>query len=609
MAKFKFGRAFSDSVTQFKIKRTPHGKFTGWGARLALLYSLFIISFFVLTLRLFHLSIVRGEENRELSEGNRIQTRILHAPRGVLFDRQGRPLVRNIPGLRVESTCNQGKSCAMKLIPLTEWQEDKAYVEHDFLRDYLYPEATAHVLGYLGEVTAEELENPYYIYQNYLIGDRLGRAGLEQTMKKKLRGKDGKELIEVDAQGRKVRTLGREDAVPGTDIHLSLDIEMQEATYRAMEGNRGAVVVSKPKTGEIIALVSTPAFDPNEVYRGLSEAAYSALVRDTDKPLFNRAISGVYPPGSTFKMVAAVAGLETGAVTPATTIEDVGILRIGEFSFSNWYFTQYGGTEGLVDVVKALARSNDIFFYKLGEATGVSRVAEWGRMFGLGKTTGIELTGEAEGVMADPVWRERVRGEKWYLGDTYHLAIGQGDLGTTPLQVNLFTNIIASGGVLCQPTLLSQKSRSKADQSLAEQLRTQGCKDLKIKKETIEKVTEGMFRACSTDQGWGYQGTGWPLFDFTVTREVWEGEVGKQEVRRVPTACKTGTAEFGDPDGKTHAWFTAFAPLPTTKQNGEIPVISGEPEIVVTVLVESGGEGSSVAAPIAKKILEEWFRR
>ena len=232
---------------------------------------------------------------------------------------------------------------------------------------------------------------------------------------------------------------------------------------------------------------------------------------------------------------------------------------------------------------------------------GVNTIAEWGSKMGIGHKTGINLSGEAEGIMPDPVWRKKVRNEQWYLGDTYHLAIGQGELAVTPLQVNLWTNIIANGGVLCTPTLLKVQSS---------ELKTPNCKDLGIKKETTDLIREGMRRACSSGEDAGYQGTGWPLFNFTALKETLSESGGVGTKRAIPIACKTGTAEFGDPQNQTHAWFTAFAPITDQpKEINGVPTITGEPEIVVTVLVEKGGEGSGVAAPIAKKILEEGFKR
>jgi penicillin-binding protein 2 len=313
--------------------------------------------------------------------------------------------------------------------------------------------------------------------------------------------------------------------------------------------------------------------------------------------MFNRAISGVFPPGSTFKIISSVAGLESGKMPKDKTIEDTGVIKIGEFSFANWFFSEYGGKDGLVDMTKAIARSNDIYFYKLGETVGISTLASWGKKLGLGSRTGLELPSEAEGLMPDPVYKQKVRHEDWYTGDSYHVAIGQGDVQATPLQVNRWTSVIANGGKLCNYTLL--------------QLTGSGthCQNLGLKKDTIDTVTEGMRRACVSSGPWGYQGTGYQLFDFTVTHEELTSDAGSGISRKVPVACKTGTAEIGDADSSTHAWFTVFAPLPQNSDTSKKDTISGDPEIAVTVLVEKGGQGSVVAAPVAKKILEEYFKR
>lgn len=612
----KLGKAFSEGVFLLKKKhQLPQVRqLRGWGARLTLLYILLIFVTFALILRLFHLTVIKGKNNRQLSEGNRIQTTIIHAPRGIFFDRKGIPLVKNISGIRVSLPCEDKTFCRPEFINENDWKKQKniyadVLYERDYLREYLYPEQMSQVLGYLSEITKEEIANPLYKYQGYLIGDHLGRMGLEASDEKNLRGVDGKELVEINAKGERLRTLGKVEALPGKDLTLSIDSDLQKVAYEAMGNYTGAIIVSKPKTGEILALVSTPSFDINKITRGLSAKEYQDLANNSNQPLFDRAISGVYPPGSTFKIIVATAGLESGKITQDTIFTDTGILKVGEFSFGNWYFNQYGRTEGNVDILKAIARSNDIFFYKLGETVGISEMAKWGKKFGIGQKLGIELNGEAEGLMPDPEWKKLVSGENWYLGNTYHIAIGQGDLQTTPLQVNAWTNVIAAKGMLCKPTLIKS-----ADASLKE---SNNCTDLGIKKETINLITEGMKRACSSGEDSGYQGTGWPLFDFSITKESLAENSGKSEKIFVPIACKTGTAEFDSITGveqKTHAWFTAFAPVPSyAKAAGGKPIsneiISGDPEIAVTVLVERGGEGSSVGGPIAKKIFEEWFKR
>ncbi|RJR29755.1 hypothetical protein C4564_01590 [Candidatus Microgenomates bacterium] len=605
--KLTLGRTFADYVTSYKPKHTfnPQKTYRGWGVRITAVYILLIVFFFVLSVRLFHLTIVNGAENRDLSEGNRVRTITIHAPRGMFVDRMGKKLTNNIPAFRVTGPCEENAPCPAQLLSEEAWRKSgidakSVYLEQDVIRAFTYPYETAHVLGFLGEITQEEISNPLYTYQDYLLGDRLGRSGLEEAFEKKLRGTDGKELIEIDANHNKIRTLGKVDPIPGQTITLALDMDLQAAAYQAMGEFAGAVIVSKPKTGEILSLVSTPSYNPNKLQTGLSEDEYTKIFQSADKPMFNRALAGVYPPGSTFKIVAALAALESGSMTASETIEDTGILRIGDFSFANWYFTQYGRTEGAVNMEKAIARSNDIYFYNLGERTGIDVISEWGKKVGIGAKTGIELIGEAEGVMPDRDYQRAVRGTDWYLGDSYHIAIGQGDLLVTPLQVNRWTTLVANGGRLCPFTLL------KVDKNTGVM-----CADLQINEAHLQTIARGMQKACDRGSEGGYQGTGYPFFDFEVRRETISDSEGKSEVRRVPVACKTGTAETGDPD-RTHAWFTAFAPLPagvSTKEGVTETVVSGEPEIAVTVLVENGGEGSSVAAPIAKKIFEEWFGR
>jgi len=251
----------------------------------------------------------------------------------------------------------------------------------------------------------------------------------------------------------------------------------------------------------------------------------------------------------------AASALEEKKIDENTKINDTGIIRIGQFSFSNWYYTQYGKTEGEIGIVRAIARSNDVFFYKLGEMVGEDSLIEWAKKFKLGTKLGIEIAGESEGIIKE----ER----KIYLGDLYHLAIGQGDLSVTPLQVNSWTQTIANGGKMCKPTIVRNQKSEIRDQK--------DCQDLGISETTIKLITEGMKEACSSG------GTAYPLFNF-----------------KIPIACKTGTAEFGDPKNKTHAWITAFAPI-------------DDPQIAITVLVEEGGEGSADAAPIAKEMLKSFF--
>jgi penicillin-binding protein 2 len=644
----KFGKAFSDNVV---FERERKGLFSSpnpswwYGAGRPLLFtSVMVLAFFILLWRLFSLTVINGHAYRLLSDTNKTKQLIIHAPRGELLDRTGKPLASNVPFFRILKPCSADPNTVCPTI--TSWEEGEAlkakglppkwFLEPDYKRVYSAPETLFHVMGYVGQVNEAELSDEFYILRGYRMGDTIGRSGAEAVFEEELRGKDGKEFVEVDAQGAIVRILGQTPEVKGSSVTLSLDKGLSDVVASAFpKGEKGAVVVSKPATGEILALYSSPTFSSDILSRGMDVSQYNALIDNPDRPLFDRVIGGVYPPGSTFKLVVATGALEEGVIKKDTVIEDTGEIKIGLFTFPNWYFKQYGKTEGMVDIVKAVQRSNDIFFYKAGEWLGITKLGTWAKKMGVGNLLGIELPGEASGLMPDPAWKNMMfttaqditaKNNEWYLGDTYHVSIGQGYLLTTPLQVNTWTNVIANGGKLCTPTIKKYTSDSR---------QTSKCKSVGIKKETIDLITKGMTKACETG------GTGYPLFNFKVRSSVIPAKAGIQndsvdnqgiphQVRddkeasssghfvSIPVACKTGTAEFGILSGpgaqKPHAWFTAFAPIPSENISSqgralEANTISGEPEISVTVLIEGAGEGSDKAAPVAKKILEEWFSR
>lgn len=614
----KLGQAFSDSViieakTASRVGKPPPRAWWLGAGRALLFTTILCAALFALGWRLFDLTLIHGYEFRALSDGNRTRELIRHAPRGRLLDRTGRELAYNNSVYRLILPCagGSGEACTKILDAfaranlLEHGLPEGAYIEDDYARIYPAGKATSPVVGYTGEISNKELGDQYYKLRGYRPGDRIGRMGAEAVYEDRLRGRDGRELVEINASGSVTRTLGRVEAVPGEDITLSLDRSLATAAEAAFPADeKGAIVVSQPSTGEILAIITSPTFDANIFSQTLSKETYTQLFEDADLPMFNRAIGGTYPPGSLFKIITSIAGLEEKILTAKTLFEDTGEVVIGPFKFTNWYFTKYGKTEGLVDIVKAIQRSNDIFFYKAGEAIGITKLSAWGKRLGLGSPLGIEIPGEAGGLMPNPTWKllrfdtpedKLARNDQWYLGDTYHVSIGQGYILTTPLQANSWTNVTANGGKLCRPTIEKKPSATSYQRSA-------NCKDLGLKKETIDLITEGMKRACETG------GTGWPLFNFGIKRQVSNvkqdtsspqhvsPDPSTPDTISVPLACKTGTAEFGDPDNKTHAWFTVFAPIE-------------DPEITVTVLVEGAGEGSDKAAPIAKKILEEWFSR
>lgn len=517
-----------------------------------------VLVFLILGARLIDLQIIRGSFYATLSSENRIRRIPIRAPRGRILDAQGEVLADNRQVYKLVEFGKNGAPVSYKIIADDEgkrlFERGVEGVIRETARSYPAGEGFAHVLGYVSQVESLEVgKNPCGPYTPaYVLGDFAGRTGIEQEYECLLRGQNGEELVEVDTNGRRVRVLGRREAVAGKDLRVSLDRGLAEVAAGALAEKPGALVAQNPKTGELLALVSSPSFDPNKIAED-----FERLSRDENLPLFNRAIGGSYQPGSTFKIVTATAGLEEGKIDANFTFTDPGVIRVGSFSYANWYFTQYGRTEGTIDIIRAIKRSTDTFFYKVGEFVGVEKLAKWAGKFGLGEKTGIDIPGEIGGLVPTPQWREDVIGERWFLGNTYHLSIGQGDIHLTPLQVNLMTSVLASSGKLCRPHVLG-----KVD-----------CQDIEVSPKTIRLITSGMVEACKPG------GTAFPFFNFSP--EV---------------ACKTGTAEFGDPQGRTHAWLTAFAP-------------ADAPEIVVTALVEGGGEGSAVAAPIVREVMDYWFHQ
>ena len=581
MKKRSLGVSFSDELVKVNIK---HGNFKKpvneewkdsllpnfssvdegdvinlW--RVTILSAVSIVLFFLIFLKVFRLQIVDGAKNRQLADGNRIQIKIIHAPRGVIFDRNGKILASNVPGFRLVDD--------KKITYITRDQalefEAKGDVrlknlEVDSIRSYPMAEISSHILGYVSEITSNELEN----FAGYRTGDRIGRGGVEESYESFLKGVDGGEVIEVDAAGNVLRVLRKVEPIPGKNLYLTIDSSLQEITFKTLESAVkktgsccGAAIVSDPKIGDILALVSYPSFDPENIGMFLNAA---------NSPLLNRAIAGTYPPGSTFKLASSLAGLTSGKISKDTTYEDTGQIYIGPYKFTNWHFTQYGKTEGSVNLIKAIKRSNDTYFYFLAQAVGESILSETAKKLGFGKTLGIDIPGEVSGLIPGNDWKVKEKGEVWFPGDTLHMSIGQGFVLSTPLQVLNLTSTVAASGKQYKPHLALKITGVEG--KFIKEFEFES-KDLGFKKEDMEIVKQGMEEANASG------GTAWSFFNFPI-----------------PSAGKTGTAEYGD-SRKTHAWYTAFAP-------------SDDPKIAAVVLVEGGGEGSSVAAPIVKEIFR-WF--
>lgn len=594
----KIGPAFSDFVSGEKIQRRRSSTGSS-GKEFLLIFPIFALFLIVsiVVLRLFYLQILRGNYYKTLAEQNRTRTKIIAAPRGVILDKKGRALVRNYPSFKlvVEGEAKKLQSTSLasvKIISKDDALERIAKNENvilDTQREYVYKDNFAHVLGYTGQISEEEAHQKNY--SSYDISDFIGKMGLERQYERVLHGENGRELYEVDAAGKQIRFLGRMEPTPGESLKTTLDLDLQRWTVEALKGaSKAAVIISDPRNGSILTLVSKPTFDPNLFTHGATykgEGQYqtlTSLLTDLDnQPFLNRVISGLYPPGSTYKLVTAIAALESEGITRNTEIVDTGILKVGAFSFGNWYFLQYGKTDGVVDVVKAIKRSNDIFFYKAAEAAGIKNIFNMSKIFGIGDLYGIDIPGETTGTVPNPEWKEKNIGEQWYLGDTYNLGIGQGFLLTTPLEVNMWTSVFANGGTLFQPHIVDGESKILRQDF--------------VKRENIELVREGMKQSCETG------GVAFPFFDFKVKNPklkidghdyIEQIASGGARFVRIKVGCKTGTAETGGEHTKPHAWITVFAPF-------------YKPEVVVTVLSENSGEGSSIAGPIARDILRKYF--
>ncbi len=482
-------------------------------------------------------------------------------------------------------------------------------VQAEAVREYLYGPLTSHILGYVGPIPAEQADA--YRARGYDPNQQqVGLTGLEYSFEDKLRGQDGQKLIEVDIAGREVRSVGEPvPAIPGYNLHLTLDLDLQQAMeqilsrhLRNLYKKQGVAVAMNPQTGEILGMVSLPSYDNNELVGGISARKFQELQEDPNRPLLNQAISGQFPPGSTFKIVVAAAGLEEKVITAETRYHCGGILWLPNRFYPEdpslaqpfycWIYHNYQGSHGSLNVISALGQSCDIFFYQLGggypnrfAGLGEERMGYYAELFGLGARTGIDLPGELPGLVPTAKWKRINYSESWTTGDTYNMAIGQGYVLATPLQMLNAAAAIANGGTLYRPQLVYQITDGEGN--VVQAFAPDVIRRLPISAENLNLVRQGMRAAVA-----GSGATAWAI-----------------HVPGVAVAGKTGTAEFfidrnkdglPDRDSKghlpTHAWFLAFAPYEN-------------PQIALVVFVFGGGEGSAVAVPIANDILNYYFGR
>jgi penicillin-binding protein 2 len=470
-------------------------------------------------------------------------------------------------------------------------------VEIEPIREYLTGGLTSHIIGYVGHIPPELVEE--YVEKGYdTASDKVGLTGVEMTFDKELRGKKGLKCIEVDAAGREIRTIGSPKLPePGHSLILTIDIRLQrfmeEALRRGMEAvgsQSGVAIAMDPMTGEILGIVSLPSYDNNVFARGISADEYKILESNPWRPLMNHAISGQYTPGSTFKIIPAVAVLEEGVVTPRTTVNCEGILLLPNKYFPDkpelaqpfycWIY-KYGTGHGPTNIIAGIALSCDIYFYQVSggfedfEGLGLERLTKYARLFGLGERTGIELPGEGErpGLVPSERWKRTNYGESWSTGDTYNIAIGQGFILVTPLQLLNATAAVANGGILYRPRIVHKVISSSGE--VIKHFEPEVIRKIPVSEESLEVVKDGMEAAV-----------------------IW-GTAKRAYLEDVTVAAKTGSAEFPGPRDEegnlpTHAWITAFAPV-------------DEPEIALVVFVYGGKSGAKTAAPIAAEILRYYF--
>jgi penicillin-binding protein 2 len=578
--------------------------------RYLFLKTLLLIAVAALIARSFYLQIVHGNDLHLQAEDNRVSFVPRLAPRGVIYDIQGRQMVENIastdvvldplvmPSEEHEASLVDGLTKHLDMKP-NEIQEalsqarrktrvvilDKA-LEHDLViklegalhelpgvrlvsssvRNYLYPYSMSHVLGYTGLVSEDELEGNEYLIMN----DTTGKAGVEKWYDEALRGRSGASYIEVNAAGQPQKELRVDDPIPGNDLQLTVDAQLQDFIFNLLAENEtiGSVIALDPQSGAVRALVSYPSYDPNAFSQPGELNKSSEFFEDSRQPLFNRSIGGTYPPGSTIKPLIAAVGLQEEIITKNTSVLSTGGISIGIWSFPDWK----AGGHGQTNVIKAIAESVNTFFYLLSggdegtKGLGVEKITKYLGYFSWGKETGIDLPNEASGLLPSPRWKEETKNERWYIGDTYHLGIGQGDVLVTPLQVAVGTAAIANGSMVYQPYVVSEGSnQTRRDSSKS----VKGTK-LPIKKSHIRTVQEGMRQA------------------------VLAGSARRLSKLPLAVAGKTGTAQFGEEEDDTHAWFTSYGPVENA-------------ELVVTVLLEKGGKGDVNAVPIAQEVWQWWY--
>lgn len=564
--------------------------------------------FAVMVLKLFNLQIIRGDEYKKISDSNRLKIIKLPAPRGIIYDRNGRAFVRNIPffdisAIREDLPDDQETLLSLSNLIKLDPEKLKARLKKPYVntyepvklkenlslndvamlearkirfpglqvdvrsgREYLYEGLASHVIGYLGRLTLSQVKDQDYT--DVPPEAFAGQYGTEKFYDNSLRGTPGREIIEVDAIGRETRVIRVDQPSKGMDIKLTIDIPLQLEAEKNLKGKTGAIVAIDPYTGEVLALASSPSFDPNIFSGGISHDDWNMLSTNVKNPLINRAIQSNYPPGSTFKVITALAALEEGIITDRTRFDCKGSITFGGREFKCWKKEGHGR----IGLHRAIVESCDVFFYEIGKRLDIDILAGYAERFGLGRPSGIDLEGEISGLVPSSDWKKRIKNERWYVGETLNTVIGQGYLTVTPIQMAVVIAALVNGGRLVTPTLMKKDPEFHFSDEESVEIMPGNLN--RIKKALVASVNDSngtgrMARSKITDIG-----------GKTGTAQVVSSDYGSEDL----------PAKFRD-----HAWFIAFAP-------------EERPEIAVVVFVEHGGSGSSAAAPIAKNVIEAYFK-
>lgn len=579
-----------------------------------------VVTVFTLILfRLTYLQVIQGDKFRNLSENNRVRVRVVTAPRGIVYDAKGRILVDNRPAFDVklvpEDVTNVAEAVERvgRLLGLSDqdiaariaeakggpaWhpllvkgdvsRDELALVETRRLdlpgvfvdvgqrRAYRYGRLAAHLLGYMGEINEAELKRPEY--KDYRQGEFVGKVGVERRYEAHLRGVHGQKHIEVDAAGREVNFLKEIPPIPGKDLYLTIDLDLQLVAEEVMKDKAGAVIGLNPRNGDILAMVSAPAFDPDVFARGITAAEWQALTRDPRKPLNNKGIQGTYPPGSTWKAIVAAAGLHAKAISPRTALVCTGTFPFGGRVFRDWKPSGHG----VVTLYDSLVQSCDVYYYRLGNQIGVDRIAEEALGMGFGKPTGIELEGEKSGTVPSTAWKQRRFKQPWWPGETISVAIGQGATTVTPLQlVNAYASL-ANGGRLWRPQVVDRVV--DLDGTVVYQRTPTLIGMTPTPPEANVAIARGLLGVVEDQRGTArsHRSKDFKMAGKTGTAQASSRFYSVKQEESIPWFLRD------------HAWFVAFSP--------EV-----DAEIAVVTLAEHGGHGGSAAAPVVKRVIERYW--